>query len=68
MQLTPFDSQLDRYLPVKVNSGPWINAFTLNRLRELPQDVQFVLPVCSVASDYSTLSAGSELLLPTAVP
>lgn len=59
-----FCPQLDRYLPQQVNSGPWLTAFTLNRLRDLPAETKFVLPICSMAEDFSELHAGPELTLP----
>jgi hypothetical protein len=56
---------LDDYLPSAVNSGPWITAYTLNRLRELPDHTQFVLPICSLATPFSEcLQPGSYVLPP----
>lgn len=55
------------YLPHKVNSGPWITAYTLFELRERLPKTRFVLPVCSMGSSYDELVAGiddDELLLP----
>jgi creatinine amidohydrolase len=56
---------LDDYLPSAVNSGPWITAYTLNRLRELPDHTQFVLPICSLATPFSEcLQPGTYVLPP----
>lgn len=44
---------LDDYLPSTVNSGCWIPAWTLNWLRELPDDTEFVLPICSLATPFT---------------
>lgn len=58
---------LSSYLPSVVNNGPWLPAYTLFQLRELPSTVRFVLPICSVDVHYSELVSGTEsdaLLLP----
>lgn len=55
---------LDNYLPKKVNAGPWITAYTLNRLRSLPPETQFVLPICSLATPFEECAAWGEFVLP----
>jgi creatinine amidohydrolase/Fe(II)-dependent formamide hydrolase-like protein len=55
---------LSNYLPDRVNHGPWVTAYTLYRLRELPSDTQFVLPICSIAEPFDTLIGQDGLLLP----
>ncbi|MEQ9409940.1 MAG: creatininase family protein [Fuerstiella sp.] len=55
---------LEKYLPVRVNDGPWITACTLYRLRQLPADTRFVLPICSLAENTETLTQQDGLLLP----
>lgn len=55
---------LDDYLPTRVNTGPWITAYTLNRLRALPEDTQFVLPICSLATPFPDCARTGEYVLP----
>lgn len=54
----------DTYFPRTVNTGPWVTAYTLNRLRSLPDDAQFILPICSIATSYSEIASLGEFLLP----
>jgi creatinine amidohydrolase/Fe(II)-dependent formamide hydrolase-like protein len=54
---------LDQYLPRRVNSGSWVTAYTLNELRRLP-DVEFVLPICSLATPYAECENLGEFVLP----
>ncbi len=54
---------LDDYLPVKVNTGPWVTAYTLNRLRDQASP-EFVLPICSIATEYTELCESGKSLLP----
>ena len=55
---------LDGYLPSAVNSGPWITAYTLNRLRALPTDARFVLPICSLATPFADCVQPGTFVLP----
>lgn len=55
---------LTEYLPRRINSGPWITAYTLPHLCRLPAQTEFVLPVCSVTTPYPTLEALGRYLLP----
>ncbi|MDA1232510.1 MAG: creatininase family protein [Planctomycetota bacterium] len=55
---------LDAYLPSLVNSGSWITAWTLNRLRELPVDTEFVLPICSLATPFAECVQPGSFTLP----
>lgn len=50
--------------PVRVNSGPWAAAYTLERLRNLPVTTKFVLPICSWTSSLGHLMSPDRLLLP----
>ena len=51
---------LDDYLPSRVNSGTWIAAWTLNHLQELPEDTEFVLPICSLAMPFAECGSGER--------
>jgi creatinine amidohydrolase len=55
---------LSNYLPQKINTGPWVTAYTLDALRRLPADIEFVLPICSLATPYHDLAQLGDLLLP----
>jgi creatinine amidohydrolase/Fe(II)-dependent formamide hydrolase-like protein len=55
---------LDDYLPSRVNSGTWIAAWTLNRLQELPEDTEFVLPICSLATPFAECAQLGPFTLP----
>ena len=55
---------LDDYLPSRVNMGSWITAWTLNRLRKLPDDTEFVLPICSLATPFAECIQPGVLSLP----
>lgn len=55
---------LEDYLPQQVNSGPWVTAYTLNALRVLPPETEFILPVCSMATPFSELTALGDFILP----
>ncbi len=55
---------LDWYFPSRVNDGPWITAWTLFRLRELPGDTQFALPVCSLSESYQNIATEGCIHLP----
>ena len=54
----------NEYLPSRINSGPWITAYTLNRLRELPAETEFVLPICSLATPFHECVSAGDYLLP----
>lgn len=54
----------DNYLPSAVNSGPWITAYTLERLRQLSNETKFVLPICSLATPFAKCVSPEALLLP----
>lgn len=48
----------------RVNSGPWVTAYTLFRLRELPDNTEFILPICSLGtplSECSKLGTGTDV-------
>lgn len=51
------------YLPRRVNSGSWVTAYTFNELRDRG-DVQFVLPICSLATPYAQCQELGEYVLP----
>ncbi len=55
---------LNDYLPQRVNSGPWVPAYTLFHLRSLAVETQFILPVCSMATPYSEIAALGDYVLP----
>ena len=55
---------LDDYLPTKINSGPWVTAYSLNHLQALPAKTVFVLPICSLATPYEQLAGLGEFVLP----
>lgn len=55
---------LDDYLPNAVNTGPWITAYTLFHLRQLPPETKFVLPICSLNEPYAELRRLGDRLLP----
>lgn len=54
---------LSDYLPTTVNSGPWITAYTLERLRS-EADAEYILPICSLATPYAELRELGDRLLP----
>lgn len=54
---------LDDYLPIRVNQGRWVTAYTLDRLRAF-RDLQFVLPICSIGTPYADCERLGELVLP----
>ncbi len=54
---------LDDYLPKRVNQGPWITAYTLDRLRDL-ESIDFVLPICSLGTPLSECASLGKLVLP----
>lgn len=60
------DSQnLVAYLPQRVNSGPWLTAYTLFELRERIESARsIVLPICPLGTDYASLTELGELVLP----
>lgn len=51
------------YLPRRVNEGPWITAYTLDELRCMT-DIEFVLPICSLATPYAQCEQLGDLVLP----
>ena len=55
---------LDQYLPIQINSGPWITGWSLFELRKLPVDAEFVLPICSIGTPYEKLLELGPRLLP----
>ncbi|REJ86579.1 MAG: hypothetical protein DWQ34_23045 [Planctomycetota bacterium] len=55
---------LNEYLPRRVNHGPWLTSYTLNRLRQLDASTEIVLPICSLGAAYSTISTVGDLHLP----
>ena len=55
---------LDQYLPSRINSGPWITGWSLFELRKLPVDADFILPICSIGTDYKQLLDLGPRLLP----
>ncbi len=55
---------LEDYLPKRVNTGRWVPAYTLDALRELPEETEFVLPVCSLGTSYSDLEKLGTFILP----
>jgi creatinine amidohydrolase/Fe(II)-dependent formamide hydrolase-like protein len=55
---------IDEYLPSRVNSGPWVTAYTLDELRRVTDDVKFVLPICSLATPYAECERLGEFVLP----
>jgi len=57
-------SKLDDYLTRSVNDGPWLTSYTLPRLRELSDDVDFVLPICSFSTPFARCTELGDLTLP----
>lgn len=55
---------LSNYLPQRINTGPWVPSYTLNRLQSLPADTEFILPICSLATPYSQIMSLGDVLLP----
>lgn len=55
---------LNDYLPQRVNSGRWLTAYTLDRLRQLDPSVDVVLPICSLGTPYGDLAGLGDLVLP----
>ncbi len=55
---------LDEYLPQRVNSGPWVTAYTLFELRQAAADAEFVLPICSLATPYQQCAQLGRFVLP----
>ena len=56
--------QVDDYLPQRVNTGPWLTSYTLNRLRRLDSKTDLVLPICSLGTDLSHMTGLGDLHLP----
>jgi creatinine amidohydrolase/Fe(II)-dependent formamide hydrolase-like protein len=59
--------KISDYLPQQVNSGRWVTAYTLFKLRARLDVTRFILPVCSLGTSYDELAASiadDELLLP----
>lgn len=54
---------VDEYLPTQINSGPWITAYSLFRLRELAP-AEFILPICSINTPYAECESLGGMLLP----
>lgn len=52
------------YLPQRVNSGPWLAAYTLPALQERAQSADIVLPICSLGTRYDDLARLGEFVLP----
>ncbi len=63
MSLLP-ELQAVGLLPREVNQGPWVTAYTLYQLRQLPVDTEFVLPICSLATPNHELTGLGTYLLP----
>ena len=55
---------LDDYLPQRVNEGPWLSSYTLDRLNRLEADVDVVLPICSFGTPCADVTALGDLHLP----
>lgn len=51
-------------IPQCVNRGSWVAAWTLNRLRALPVDSRFILPICSLHTPVDALHSAETLCLP----
>lgn len=58
------DPWMNVYLPQKINTGPWINAYSLYHLRELPVGLNFVLPICSLDTPFEEIMTDGRLYLP----
>ncbi len=54
---------LSDYLPLTVNAGPWITAYTLPELQRM-SDVDFVLPICSFSTPYRQCAQLGTIVLP----
>lgn len=54
---------ISEYLPRVVNAGPWVASYTLNQLRA-QGDVDWVLPICSMATPYERLAQLGPWVLP----
>ena len=52
------------FIPEHVNRGPWITSYTLNDLRNRPQDSGFILPICSWTDPLEDLLGDGRLILP----
>ncbi|HIM28384.1 MAG TPA: hypothetical protein EYG57_02375 [Planctomycetes bacterium] len=55
---------LEHYIPRKINTGCWITSYSLNALRELPPDTQFVLPIASIGTPYEAYAELGNWVLP----
>ena len=58
------DVMLADYFPDQVNRGRWVTAYTLNALKCLEPDAEFVLPVCSLGTPYAHVGELGEFVLP----
>lgn len=56
-------TSLDEYLPTTINTGSWATSYTLHRLRDAV-DAEFVLPICSLSTPYSSCVDSGDLVLP----
>ncbi len=54
---------INDYLPQRVNEGSWVTAYTLDELRCMT-DIEFVLPICSLATPYAECEELGDLILP----
>ncbi len=56
---------LTDYLPQRVNSGPWLTAYTLFELRQRIESApRIVLPICPLGTEYTSLTELGDLILP----
>src|SRR5436190_23903762 len=60
MSATP----LTPFLPVKINTGPWVAGYSLNALRERVASDRIVLPICSLGTPAGDLAQLAPLVLP----
>jgi len=52
------------YLPKKVNSGPWLTAYTLPELERRIGEASLVLPICSLGTPLDELECLGDFVLP----
>ena len=54
----------NRWLPERVNAGPWLTHFTVNELESRIQSEQVVLPICSLGTPSDEVARSGPLVLP----
>jgi creatinine amidohydrolase len=60
----PFVLDVQKYIPARINEGPFVTAYSRPRLAELVRGARVVLPICSLGTPAGELATLGELVLP----